>query len=548
MSALASRIEAHRGWAFGFLAVVALLLYLPGFFTLPPTDRDEAHFAEASRQMLETGNFVDIRFQDEPRYQKPIGIYWLQSAAALLANQPADAIWPYRLPSLLGAFLALCFVVRLGERLFDRRSGFIGALLLAICLLLSVEARLAKTDACLLAAAMANLDALAAIYLGRSGRRTAIQFWIALGLGILIKGPILPLIALLTIATLSIVDRRIAWLKSLRPLTGLPILAVIVAPWMVAIGLASHGGFFKTSLGSDFFAKLLSAQELHGAPPGYYLAAIAVTFWPSGLLAAAALPAVWQRRRLPAFKFLLAWLLPGWLLMELIPTKLPHYVLPLYPALALLAAAIFADGKAPIGGGWPRWVIRAGVGLWLLVGFGMPAGVAFAGWWLTGHIDPVAVFAAVIVAVAMLAALRLLARDRRPEALGAMAAGAFVVQAAFLGFVLPRLDELWLSRQAAGLVAAEAPCAQPVVAAAGYQEPSLVFLLGRQTRMVEAAKAAEYLSDQKDKSCALALIPSEDDATFREALAGAIPRALGQAAGINYTTGRRERLTLYALP
>ena len=62
MSALASRIEAHRGWAFGLLAVVAIFLYLPGFFTLPPTDRDEAHFAEASRQMLETGNFVDIRF------------------------------------------------------------------------------------------------------------------------------------------------------------------------------------------------------------------------------------------------------------------------------------------------------------------------------------------------------------------------------------------------------------------------------------------------------------------------------------------------------
>ncbi len=154
--------------------MLALLLYLPGFFTLPPTDRDEARFAEASRQMLQSGNLVDIRFQDQPRYQKPIGIYWLQSTAAFVAGRPTDAIWPYRIPSIVGAILALHFLLRLGERLFDRRSGLVASILLGACILMSVEARIATTDACLLAASLAACEALAAAYLGPINRRLAI--------------------------------------------------------------------------------------------------------------------------------------------------------------------------------------------------------------------------------------------------------------------------------------------------------------------------------------------------------------------------------------
>ena len=59
----------------------ALVLFLPGFFNIPPIDRDEARFAQATKQMVESGDFVDIRFQDDVRYKKPVGIYWLQASA-----------------------------------------------------------------------------------------------------------------------------------------------------------------------------------------------------------------------------------------------------------------------------------------------------------------------------------------------------------------------------------------------------------------------------------------------------------------------------------
>src|ERR1700724_3319446 len=113
--------------AVAFLVLCGLLLFLPGFFNIPPIDRDEARFAQATKQMVETGDFVDIRFQDDVRYKKPVGVYWLQSGAVETAAPPGPPraqarIWLYRVPSLIGAigavlltyWTALAFVTRRG--------------------------------------------------------------------------------------------------------------------------------------------------------------------------------------------------------------------------------------------------------------------------------------------------------------------------------------------------------------------------------------------------------------------------------------------------
>src|SRR5438876_9967562 len=101
-------VTASHTRAGAFLLVCGLLLFLPGFFTIAPIDRDEARFAQATKQMVETGDFVDIRFQDDVRYKKPVGIYWLQTvvvetASALGLPRPQARIWLYRIPSLLAA-------------------------------------------------------------------------------------------------------------------------------------------------------------------------------------------------------------------------------------------------------------------------------------------------------------------------------------------------------------------------------------------------------------------------------------------------------------
>ena len=141
----------------------------------------------------------------------------------------------------------------------------------------------------------------------------------------------------LTILALAILDRSAAWLWRLRPVWGLMWTLVLVLPWFVAIFWRAGEAFFANSLGGDMLSKL-GAQESHGAPPGLYLLLFWVTFWPGAALAGMAAPAVWRARREPGAQYLLAWLVPSWIVFELVLTKLPHYVLPLYPAIAILTA------------------------------------------------------------------------------------------------------------------------------------------------------------------------------------------------------------------
>src|ERR1700753_2018133 len=156
--------------AVAFLLLCALVLFLPGFFTIPPIDRDEARFAQATKQMVETSDFVDIRFRDEVRYKKPVGIYWMQAAAVETASalglpKAQLRIWVYRIPSLIGAVGATLLTYWGALAFVTRRGALLAVLLMCSCVLLNVEARLAKTDAMLLLTVIAAMGAMARVYL-----------------------------------------------------------------------------------------------------------------------------------------------------------------------------------------------------------------------------------------------------------------------------------------------------------------------------------------------------------------------------------------------
>ncbi|MBO0756749.1 MAG: phospholipid carrier-dependent glycosyltransferase, partial [Bradyrhizobiaceae bacterium] len=209
-----------HGRALALLVVVSFLAFLPGFFHIPPIDRDEARFAQATKQMIETGNYVDIRFQDESRYKKPIGIYWLQAAVVRTAEtlgmpDARTKIWLYRIPSLLGAMGAVLLTYWAALAFVSRRAALLAGLMLATCVLLGVEARLAKTDAMLLLTVVAAMGALGRIYLAKPGAQIDLNggwilpaiFWTAVAGGILLKGPLILMFVALTAISLSILDR-----------------------------------------------------------------------------------------------------------------------------------------------------------------------------------------------------------------------------------------------------------------------------------------------------------------------------------------------------
>ena len=98
------------------LILLTLFILIPGLKTLPTTDRDEAYFVQATRQMLQTGNYFQIRFQEQTRFQKPPGINWLQALSVSLISEPSSSqIWAYRLPSLLGGLFSVLLLYYFSE-------------------------------------------------------------------------------------------------------------------------------------------------------------------------------------------------------------------------------------------------------------------------------------------------------------------------------------------------------------------------------------------------------------------------------------------------
>src|SRR5262249_19233322 len=214
------------------LILVCLFGFLPGIFQIPPVDRDEAYFAQATKQMIETGDYVDIRYQDDVRYRKPVGIYWLQAgvvntASALGLANARTTIWLYRMPSLFGAIGAVLLTYWCALAFVSRRGALLAALMMMSSAILGIEARLAKTDAVLLFTVVAAMAVLGRVYLAprrgdaQPGLGQLTIFWSALAVGILIKGPMILMVVGLAALTLVILDRSARWLLALRPLPGL---------------------------------------------------------------------------------------------------------------------------------------------------------------------------------------------------------------------------------------------------------------------------------------------------------------------------------------
>jgi 4-amino-4-deoxy-L-arabinose transferase-like glycosyltransferase len=232
LAAIVHVMTASHLRAVTVLVVISLIAFSPGLLQIPPVDRDEPRYAQATKQMNETGDYVDIRFHDGPRYLQPIGIYWLQAAATRITGYGADApIWVHRLPSLLGATAAVALTYWIALPFVGATGSFVAALLMAASVLLGVEARLAKTDAVLLACTLGAVGMLARAYLGKPVTVLgSLLFWAALAAGILIKGPVIALVVGATTLVLSICDRSVAWLRALRPALGICLLLLLTLP------------------------------------------------------------------------------------------------------------------------------------------------------------------------------------------------------------------------------------------------------------------------------------------------------------------------------
>jgi len=533
-----------RGWRGRlFAALVALIAGLPGLLALPALDRDEARFAQSSAQMLETGDFVEARYQDQLRGREPIGLHWLQAAAvSALSSAEARAIWAYRIPSLLGAMLAAAACAWGAAAFFGPGAGAVAGAILGGCLIVSTEAAIGKPDALLCGATTLAMAAMGRLYGAANGAepagaRTRALFWLALALAILDKGLAGPMPVVLTGIALWAWDRRAPWARTLGWTWGLILTAALVGPWIAAITVRTDGEAWIGPLASD----LAGVGPGGRAPPGLHILATPLLLFPFAALLPAALAEGWKARNAPGPRFALCWLIPNWLLLEASPNRLVHQALPLYGALAWLAAFALAR---PLG----RLTRLAGAALSILAAVALAAGAGFLAWrfgdgW---SLAPAAAAGLLALAAGAGGALAMTPRYRLSAlaAAGGLGVAAHGVVAAGLA---PRLGALWVSQAVvaqldrSGLNPQHGLTPGPVTVV-GYEEPSIVFSLGAETELGDVDDATQAVSEGRP-----VVIDHTEAGDFRRALAaGGLKASLvGAVAGMDYVDGRPAVLDVY---
>ncbi len=538
--------------AYILLTLLSLALFLPGIATIPILDRDSAHFAQATRQMLQTGNYFQIRFQDKTRYQKPPGINWLQALSVkLFSSADSTKPWPYRIPSLLGGLFAVLLTFAMTRRFYSNDVAFISAALLASTLLLTVESHLAVIDACLLASIVMMQASLWGIYSRyclqhRIGWLLPSAFWLAMSAGIVLKGTS-PLVGLLTVLALVLIDKSTAMIKQIRPLTGI-VLVAISSVWLLFLNHAAQSNYLWQMIQKDLLPKLSGSDQGHGMPPGYYLLLITLTFWPASLFLWHALRWGWLNRRRVNERFLMAWIIPTWIFFELMPSKLPQYILPVFPALAILAANAISDPQQSIlQTKFPK-ILRALYLAWAIFSIGLGLTYTLIPLLIFQQLSLAAMCATLVTITLSISAIIFAYQKKLKQAARVTITMAVFTFMPIYQFLLPGINALWISKNIAAQIALVSPrtvSAQTPLLAVGYEEPSLVFQLGTYNVKFTDINTAIKQLQQHPQQLLLITKPLESHTLQTAHQRHITLTSLANIHGFNYSKGRWVDLIIY---
>jgi 4-amino-4-deoxy-L-arabinose transferase-like glycosyltransferase len=300
---------------------------------------DEPRFAEASRQMLLRGDFLTPYLNGVPRFEKPILLYWLQAFAYSVFGVTEFAA---RLPSALAGLGTIVVTYLLTARVASRRAALIAALALATMFRFVTYARQGLTDVPVLFFVTAAVYGFVVSWQEPSSRWAARLGWLCVGLGMLTKGPVGLLPVMIWIACALVVrDREMVWRT--RPVGGAALAMAVGLPWYLAM-LALHGrAYTDFAIGHELVERFLSERTFEPTRSAFYYFKV----WPGdaapwSLLFLAA--AAWALRRWQtvdagthrAVMLAATWYLTVFVAFSISRSKVTHYVLPAYPAAALL--------------------------------------------------------------------------------------------------------------------------------------------------------------------------------------------------------------------
>lgn len=523
------------------VCALALALNLAGNGRISLWDRDEPRYAACAREMRVSGDWVHPTFNGEPRYQKPVLIYWLMLATTAVAG---DNPFGVRLVSALAGAATCVLVWRFGRRMFGPREGLLAGLILATAPLMVAESKLATTDATLTLLVVACQSVLWELS-SRSSLRLAALFWLLIALAVLLKGPAGPaLIAASGIVAWWWGGPAACW-KRLRWRLGLCLFAAIVLPWLLLIHIRSDGEFFRVALGGQFVRRVVRGVEQHGGFPGYYVVFSLLSWFPWSAFVPSALAAAWGRRRESArFGFLLGWVFGPLIVLECVRTKLIHYYLPAFPAWALLVAWLVV-AVADSGSELRSWTMGRFAG-WILHGL---SGLAAVGVGLAVGFAPVPVRWPCVCAMAVLAVGAVAARVRIrsgavERAVYALAASLALSAVIIASWALPAAEPSRISSIVGHRLRALESEEQAPAVICSFQLPGVVYALGHPAPLIRSRHAlANRAIDER--AIVAALQPEELAAVGRDARVSIEVRE--SIRGLNLEKGRYDVIHLVVL-
>ncbi len=544
------------------LIIFCLLPLFSGISSIPPLDRDESRFAQSSYQMLHNNDYINIKFQDEIRAKKPAGIYWLQAFSAKIFG--SENILSYRIPSLIAAFICIAVIWYFSKSIFGRDSSELITLLFASNILFVTEAHIGKTDTFLLSTICLQQLLLFLIYLNKNlnfySKYVLPSFmWFFISIGILIKGPVSILIFCLTISSFAILQRNVSIFFKIKPLIGIIVICLIVLPWVILIQSSTNGLFFQKAIMEDFFAKLISGQESHFGYPGYYLLITPLILWPIASFLPISVLFILKNKRNLAIKFLLCWIIPFWIIIEFVPTKLFHYPLPIIPAIVMIIAAsiiYFEKNEIIIKSEKNKYLIffislffgLGGIGLslalfYLSINFSEPKDltlyfIVFANFFLCLLVFLITAYKNFLIIFQSKPFSNFTKVFLKPKIIIILSSLFYI---GMFGFMLPNLKKLYPS----SMIFNELKNIKyDSVSLTGYYEPSLVFLLKGNLVNSNPNEAVIFLVEG-DKNIALVEENSVD-----EFLSSAKSFELNliqfkKIEGFNYSKGQRTKIYFY---
>jgi 4-amino-4-deoxy-L-arabinose transferase-like glycosyltransferase len=508
----------HRAGHYLLLLVVAGVLFLPNLGAASLWDIDEGNNAEAGREMREAGDWVVPTFNYDLRVDKPALLYWLQ-----IGGYEAFGVSEFaaRLPSALAAALTLLLTYELSRRMFGRGAGLLSGLVLGSASAFCAAAHFANPDALL---TLCTVLALLFFWLGFSGgkRLWFVPMGVAMGLAVLAKGLVGLVLPFTTAGLFLLWSGELRRLLDWRLLPGVMAFGLVAVPWYAWVGAETRGLFLRGFFLGHHLDRFLKPLEGHQGPFWYYLPVLVLGLLPWSVFLG---PSVWysirqwqcrrsepQAAETPGLAhsltlslpdaFLWSWIATYLVFFSLSGTKLPNYILPLYPPLAILTGNFLDRWRRGVVAP-PAWVLNVSLGCLALVGLGVTAGLLVVG----GLIPVAAVRGRTLPGLTAWSALGLLPlaaaalawwwlrRQQRTAALIVLTTTATLLVAVLAALGPAAVDTVKAPRALAAAV--QAAQTEPEVRLGCYQyfQPSMVFYCQRKVERLESRRdLVEFLS------------------------------------------------------